>query len=450
MMKSGYPALTGILLLSLWLLPVPAGAAVAGGYELSPQERTYLESVYIDTWNYLGSFVEPLTGLPLDSSARQPVTSLTNIGLYLASTSVAYRTGLISAVDAQKRVLDCLRSLEQIETWHGIPRPWVLVRTLKPTFGDEFTYGPHLSALIGGLLVTQSTFPEASFPQIGPLIDRILQRMELKNLYDASTGWLKGGYDVKKKSFAVFQAWGHWYYKYFASETRLLSFYLIARGLVPRDHWFKLIRPKTGENDSEYFVSGMEDGGLYVPMLTSLFLDERKSEMGRSEVNQIREQIKHAEEIGAPVWGWSSSMTPQGRYLGYGELRDDIVAPYASMLAAIYMPRESVKNLQALERLGARPGTGPSMDYVPMGFRDSVRWESGDIARHYLTPNQAMGFLAIANVLFDGIVWESFAEAPTIERKLKVLGKELEIQPGIDYSLSEPLPASNSPDSMSL
>ncbi|MBP9865543.1 MAG: hypothetical protein KBC91_03970, partial [Candidatus Omnitrophica bacterium] len=41
----------------------------------------------------------------------------------------------------------------------------------------------------------------------------------------------------------------------------------------------------------------------------------------------------------------------------YGQLRDEIVAPYASMLAVNYFPKQVVSNLQALEKMDARPET---------------------------------------------------------------------------------------------
>ncbi|MDP3919927.1 MAG: glucoamylase family protein [Candidatus Omnitrophota bacterium] len=417
------------LISTLLIVGVPQASAteLSTVDDLSPDETVYLLNLYQDTWRFLSEYVEPQSGLPYDASSRQPPTSVTNVGLYLAATSIAYRTGLISASDAEGRVLRALSSLEKVETWRGIPRPWFVIRTLEPTFGSEFTYGPHLASLIAGFLVTQSTFPEIAFPEIGPKIHELIQRMDFKDFYDARTGWLKGGYNVTTNNFAVYQPWGHWYYKYFASETRLLSFYLVARGLVPKTHWFSLIRPVQEIEGEKFFVSGMEEGGLYVQYLSGLFIDESKSAMGESQRSYVRSQIKHAVTIGAPVWGWSSCLTPQGRYLAYGELRDDIVAPYASAMAAIYFPKEAVKNLLKMEELGARPSQDLSLGEVAYGFKDSLNWKTGDTAKHYLTPNQAMAFLSLANLLHDGIVWQSFREAPIIDRRIEILNTELEL-----------------------
>lgn len=386
--------------------------------QLSAEDRQYLEGVYRDTWNYLADEVEKTTGMPYDSSARQPPTSMTNVGLYLASVSIAYKTGLIQAADAEARVRKVLDGLDKIEKWNGIPRPWIVARTLQPTFGDEFSYGPHLSALIGGMLVAQSSFPEISFPGIVPEIRKMLQQMDLRTLYDPKTGWLKGGYNVKQHNFAIFQPWGHWYYKYFASETRLLSYYMILRGAAPKEHWFQLIRPKQQLEGETFFVSGYEEGGLFAPFLSGIFLDERNTEMGESQRSYVRYQMKHAKAIKSPVWGWSSCLTPQGRYLAYGELRDDIVAPYASILAIQYFPKETVDNLKALETKGARPESHPRLGEVHYGFLDSINWQTGDKSQHFLTPNQAMTFLSLANFLHDDIVRKSFTESLPVQAQI--------------------------------
>lgn len=377
---------------------------------LTEEEKTYFLSLYRDTWQYLAAFVDPGTGMPYDSSARQPATSLSNVGLYLASTAIAYRTQLISKEEAEGRTAKCLESLRKVETWRGIPRPWFLIRSLKPTHGDEFSYGPHLANLIGGLLVVKTTFPT-----LASAADSILLKMELKDLYEARNGWLKGGYNIKTKNFAIFQSWGHWHYKYFASETRLLSFYLIARKRVPKKHWFLLVRPLQKKEGETFFVSGQEEGGLFTQYLTGLFLDERKNEMGRSQRSYARYQMKHAAKIGAPVWGWSSAEAPNGRYLTHGELRDEIVAPMASILASIYFPKEAYGNLKKLEALGGRS--------PQFGFRDSMNWKTGEVSKSYLTANQAMAFLSLANLLSDGIVWKSFREDPIVQAGLKILSE---------------------------
>ena len=389
--------------------------------KLSRADRAYLEEIYRDTWNYLAHFVYEPTGLPYDSCAMQPPTSMTNVGLYLASVRTAYRTGLIAEEEAKRRVVRCLESLEEVEKWRGMPRPWILTRTLAATFGEEFHYAPHLASLLAGLAVTKSALPEFS-----TRIHGMIGEMELKTLYDPRTGWLKGGYDVKTRNFAIYQPWGYWYYKFFASPVRLLSFYMIAKRAAPKKLWLSLVRPEQTKEGETFFVSGYEDAGLAEPFIPAVFLDERGTEMENSLRGMVRYQIKHAQRIDAPVWGWSSAESPQGRYLTFGLLRDDIVAPYASMLAAVFYPKEAVRNLKKLEELGARPAGHDRAKGENFGFRDSFNWKTGDVSRNYLAANQALGFLSLANLLHDGIVWKSFHEDPVAEKGFEILAEVFE------------------------
>lgn len=317
----------------------------------SSGDQSYLQSVYQDTWQYMADFVEPSTGLPYDSNKKQPATSISNVGLYLASTAIAFRTNLIDSGEATKRIDAALGSLEKIERWEGFPRVWVTARGLKPIHGTEvFSYSKHISNLIAGLVIAQTTFPDQFETRIG----NYMRGMRFRGMYDAATGWLKGGYDVNSNNYAVSQPFGPWHYKFLASEARLISFYMIARGFAPESHWNALTRPIQRENGEWFFVDGYETGGAYMPYMASLYIDERPTLMGVSQKNYTQSQMNLAQEIGAPVWGWSASLDTRGEYVPYGQLKNELVAPYASILAINHYPQEVVSNLKALEDLGAR------------------------------------------------------------------------------------------------
>jgi len=424
-MKDGFHMIKKMLFVLLIAMSINSDSASAqlntqvaswAPQELSEEQRLYFSDLYQDVWNYLSTNIEPLTGLPFDSSAHQPITSMSNIGFYLAATAIAFRTDLITKEEALERTGRIIDVLETVEKWRGFPRPWILVRSLNPSFGKEFTYDTHMSILIGGLVVTKNTFREYN-----ERANQLLRQMKLRDLYDPRTGWLKGGYNVKTQNFAIFQPWGHWYYKYFASGTRLLSFYGIARGVIPKEHWTSLIRPVRENDGGRFFATGFEEPGLEIQFMTGLFLDERHTEMGASQRNYARYQIDYAKKIKAPVWGWASCQTSRGRYLTFGELRDEIVAPYASILSAIYYPDEAYENLKELEHLGARPEIEDETIDGGFGFRDSFNWKTGEPVNVYLTPSHGMAFLALANILHDGVVWVSFQEDPVVEKGLDLL-----------------------------
>ncbi len=319
--------------------------------EMPAADADYLKSVYADTWKYLTEFVEPTTGIPYDSNRMQPATSLSNVGLYLSAMSIGALTGLMDRQEALNRVSMAFTSLDKVEKWEGIPRVWFSARTLTPTRGTEmFSYSKHVSNLIAGLVIVKGVFPELAQP-----VNRFLDGMNLKSMYEARNGWLKGGYNVNTHSFAVGQPFGNWYYKFFASEARLISFYAVASGAAPASHWGALTRPVKKEGDYWYYDYAYEDGGAYMPYMASLYIDERPTLMGTAQKNYSQAQMARAERLGAPVWGWSASLDTKGVYIPYGELHDEIVTPYASMLAMLHFPEKGFQNLRKLEELGARP-----------------------------------------------------------------------------------------------
>ena len=58
------------------------------------------------------------------------------------------------------------------------------------------------------------------------------------------------------------------------------------------------------------------------------------------------------------------------------------------------------------------------------GYRDAINWKTNTVEKHYLTPSQGMGFLAIANTLNQGVVWKNFAKDPVVQNGLQLVLKE--------------------------
>ena len=94
-------------------------------------------------------------------------------------------------------------------------------------------------------------------------------------------------------------------------------------------------------------------------------------------------------------------------YLGQNRIEDQIVTPHASALAVYYYPREVVENLRRLERMGAKAPLLMNGTNYSIGFRDAINWKSGNINENYLTLDQSMLLLSIANCL-NGTVWKYF------------------------------------------
>jgi len=76
---------------------------------------------------------------------------------------------------------------------------------------------------------------------------------------------------------------------------------------------------------------------------------------------------------------------------------------------------KAVENLKRLDELGARADYGIDGTLHRFGFRDSLDWKTGSAAPGYLMLDQTLLFLSLANVLYDGIVWEYFEKDPVVQ-----------------------------------
>ena len=304
--------------------------------------------------------------------------------------------------------------------------------------------GRFLSWLTAGLMVVRQTFPELAAPA-----GRLIEDGDYGWLYDDAEGLMSHGYYVN------LDCPSQYHYGLLYTEARVLSLIAIGKGDVPEAHWFKLQRtlapeeswqtqpPKSREAKQvrgQTVIGGWYEhgpyrylpswgGSMFEALMPALVVDEARfapESLGRNDVVHATLQRRHAlEELGDPVWGMSPSATAAGdgygefgvRYLGVLGYQDGVVAPYASALALAVTPGPAIKNLRALaERY---PGL-----YGACGFYDAVDPKSAQVARRYLTLDQGMLFVAIANHLADHAVQRAFAADPIAAKALPILADE--------------------------
>ena len=234
---------------------------------------------------------------------------------------------------------------------------------------------------------------------------------DFKPLYDRERRLLHIGhtFDLQMQPSALDEN----HYDLLASEARLTSLIAIAKGDAPVEHWAALGRP--------FFAEGREvglkswSGSMFEYLMPSLVLDEPfASALGQACRSAVAEQRREGEEHKMP-WGISeSAIAGQDHTLAYqygpqGAARlalrripadERVLAPYATVLAALVSPCAAVANLRALQTLGARSTMGfiESLDYTPQ------RQAAGHIftaVNTFMTHHQSMSLVALANLLAD-------------------------------------------------
>ena len=200
-------------------------------------------------------------------------------------------------------------------------------------------------------------------------------------------------------------------YDLIASEARIASYFAIAKHDVPLEHWFYLGRPIVHLEGQPAVQSW--NGSMFEYLMPPLFLPgKRDTLLGESESVAVRSQRRYAKSRNLP-WGVSESAfavsDAEGNYqyrafgipdLGIrrGLADDQVIAPYASMLALGVWPEAAVRNLRTLASLGAsgRYGFIDALDYTPGRV---VSPDTYIKVRTWMAHHQGMSLVAIVNVL---------------------------------------------------
>ena len=220
------------------------------------------------------------------------------------------------------------------------------------------------------------------------------------------------------------------YYDLLASEARLASYLAVAKNDAPVDHWFRLGRTLTYAAGEPALVSW--SGSMFeylMPMLVMRSYPE--TVLAQTCRGAVLRQVAYGAERGVP-WGVSESAynvrdrhhTYQYRPFGVPDLalkrglgRELVVAPYASLLAAMIDPQRALNNLRQLEQLGA---------LGPYGFREAVDYirpaPEGEyaIVRAFMAHHIGMSLVAMTNVLTNHI-WQRRFHVDPIVRAAELL-----------------------------
>ena len=231
---------------------------------------------------------------------------------------------------------------------------------------------------------------------------------DFKPLYDRERRLLHIGYRAEAQTI------DDNHYDLLASEARLTSLLAIAKGDVPVEHWAALGRP--------FFAKGRDvglkswSGSMFEYLMPSLVLYEpHGSALGQVARTAVAEQRSEAARHGTP-WGISESAIagrdhtlayqygPQGAArLALRRIPADerVLAPYATLLAAMVVPCAAVTNLRALQDLGARHAMGfiEAIDYTP---QRQTAGRAFTLVETYMTHHQSMSLVAITQLLAHG------------------------------------------------
>jgi cyclic beta-1,2-glucan glucanotransferase len=216
-------------------------------------------------------------------------------------------------------------------------------------------------------------------------------------------------------------------YDLLASEARLASLVAIAKGDVPTRHWFRLGRGATPLGSGSALISW--SGSMFEYLMPSLVMRAPAGSL-LEQTNRVvvKRQQSYGRSLGIP-WGVSesaySARDPEFTYqyssfgvpglgLKRGLAEDEVIAPYATALAAMVDPHSACQNYARLAAMGAEGRYG---FYEALDFTRSRLPVNEDVAivRNFMAHHEGMTVVALANTLQDGRMRARFHREPMIQ-----------------------------------
>ena len=386
--------------------------------QMPRSDQALLEQLYADTWSCLDAMIDPATGFPQDTQKPGGHTNTTNLGLYLASLCCAYESGLINSEHGYQRAEKLLSSLESFERMHGF-MPHIIEVDLSTQHAHGIMAVSDFNKLTVGLVMVRQTWPE-----LAPRITAFLDAIEWERLYNADNGKLSWGYNFDTDTD---MGWGH---LWLTADTRSAAFMMVATEAAPPEIWARMERhSKATEYGTIYRGYGM--GGLFLHAMDGLFLPEKDTEVGMSAGNLAWQQMHLATKRDYPFWGWSNCYMPGDGYTEGGFLNEKVVTPHTIALMIEYYPK---KVTAVLREMIERGGTIPPEGYEGQhwGLRDAYNMETDQWDERYLSLDQGMLFLALANYLQDGMVRNIYTADPLVQNGLKRLEPFIQHDPNLN------------------
>ncbi len=422
--------------LTAWWASKPHSPSKA--QHVSIEDKHYLQEIAKATWQFFEACVGsadnhlPPDNLQIDTDPMLAHrTSPTNIGLYLLSVSCAREFGWISTAQMITRLQNTLSTMNRLPTHDGHFYNWYQTETLEvlqPAYVSTVDSGN----LAGHLLAVSGACASVGRNPVTALDEKMqLKLIAQQCLALAMAMDFKGLYNPKRHLFHIGlrvheHALDASYYDLLASESRLASFFAIAKGDVPRRHWMALSRAFLSSGVTPGLKSW--SGSMFEYLMPSLVMQEpEQGLLNTSNLAAIAEQQIFGLGQALP-WGVSESAyfaqdhSLAYQYSPFGVPRlalrrtpaaERVVAPYACLMATMLAPNQAIANLRELEKLGARGEYG-FMDAVDFTASRQPGTHRFSVVKNYMAHHQGMALVALCNVLCARAPQRWFSQTPLV------------------------------------
>lgn len=399
------------------------------------------------TWQYFETFCTAEDHyLPPDNVQAQPPTgtahrtSPTNMGLALVSALGAHALGIDNGqgLALAERMLT---TMEQLPRWNGHFYNWYHTCTLRP-MPPLYVSTVDSGNCAAALLTAANALRGWGRDDLAARAQQLCDGMDFGPLYDPQRRLMHIGIDTGSGK------WSESYYDLLASEARLTSYFAVARGDVPREHWRALSRAQVQKDHYRGCVSW--SGSMFEYLMPELFLPPvRDSLLWESAKFCLYVQRRRVHP--GQVWGVSESAyfaldsALSYRYKAHGCAalalqpgmdKELVLSPYSSFLALAVEPRAAMRNLRKLAALGL---LGQHGFFDALDCTRARTGGGGQIVRCVMAHHQGMSLLAACNALCGDQVRRWFFAVPAMRAHATLLSERLPLgAPALRRRAEEP------------
>jgi len=382
-------------------------SASRGKDVLDKSQKEYLDKLMRDTFSFMHEAVDPVTGLTGNTQGDTSFVNSTPIGLHIASLAIGSELGLIDKDEAAAKFEKVLTTMERIHFKQDGFFPNFVNRDLSTKFSSVMVISDYNFYPIGMVVARQV------WPQYADRITKYLDFIKWSELYNEGKNTVVAGYDLATKKAAYEGLW-------IASDARGAVVMMIGSGQVPAKVWQGQIYSKMDTEYGTIHTPGMNFGGTYIAGITGLFMYESDLiDVGSTVGNMGWFQYEFSRKRNYPLWGWSNSFIVGRSYSEAGMIPEWNVSPHALSMLLEYYPRHVTAALQKMDKMGGQipPADSEGKEWGLLGCYDMERNIWGD---YYLSLEQGMMFVGLANLLHDDIAKKLFTRDPIIKKGLEL------------------------------
>lgn len=276
---------------------------------------------------------------------------------------------------------------------------------------------------------------QARGSRLAARMEALVQDTNFRTLLDPKTNLFSLGFHVKQG------VRDNVLYDLMASEARQASFVAIALGQVSVSHWNALGRTLTKVDNRPVLLSW--SGTMFEYLMPWLFMKTYRNTLWDSTYKAaVRRQIDYARQRGVPFgisesgyYAFDYQMNYQYRAFGVPGLgfkrgleQDLVLAPYATVMALPFAPREGLQALKQMRELGAR-GEHGFYEAIDFTRRRMPEGRKHMVIRSFMAHHQGMSMLTLSNMLLPQTMYDRFHRNKEVRAAELLLTERIPLRP---------------------